>query len=136
VVDYVDAGALVVSAGVDPGKIAATVAATLEELARLRDEPVPSDELARAKAYLGGRLDLRLEETRNVASWLGGQEALHDKVLTPDEALAELGSVTAERVHDLAGKLFRDEMLRLAVVAPPRRGRKLESLLSLPGGAA
>jgi predicted Zn-dependent peptidase len=81
-------------------------------------------------------MELRLEETRNVASWLGGQEALHDKVLTLDEALAELESVTSERVHQLAESLFRDEALRLAVVAPPRRGRKLESLLRLPEGAA
>jgi predicted Zn-dependent peptidase len=136
IIDYADAGALIVSAGVDPGKISPTVAATLVELARLRDEPVPAEELARSKAYLGGRLELRLEETRHVASWLGGQEALHDKVLTPDEALAELQSVTVGRLHELARSLFRDEALRLAVVAPPRRGRKLETLLRLPGGAA
>ena len=136
IIDYVDAGALIVSAGVDPGKIAPTVAATLVELARLRDEPVPAEELARSKSYLGGRLELRLEETRHVASWLGGQEALHDKVLTLDDALAELESVTVERVHQLARSLFRDEALRLAIVAPPRRGRKLESLLRLPGSAA
>jgi hypothetical protein len=71
-----------------------------------------------------------------VASWLGGQEALHKQVLTLDEALVELESVTAERLHELAGSMFRDDALRLAVVAPPRRGPKLESLLRLPGGAA
>ncbi len=136
IVDYADAGALIVSAGVDPGKIGPTIEATLVELARLRDEPVPADELARSKSYLGGRLELRLEETRNVASWLGGQEALHDKVLDLDEALAELASVTSERLQELAVTLIRDEGLRLAVVAPPRRGRKLETLLRLPGGTA
>jgi predicted Zn-dependent peptidase len=136
IVDYADAGALIVSAGVDAGKIGPTVEASLVELARLRDEPVPEEELARSKSYLGGRMELRLEETRNVASWLGGQEALHEKVLDLDQALAELNSVTVERIQQLAVGLFRDDALRLAVVAPPRRGRKLESLLRLPGGAA
>jgi predicted Zn-dependent peptidase len=136
IVDYADAGALAVSAGVDPDRIEPAVTAILEEMVRLRDEPVPAQELARAKAYLGGRLELRMEETRNLASWLGGQEALHDRVLTLEEALAELEAVTTERIGQLAAALIRDEALRLAVVAPPHRGRGLEPLLHIPGGVA
>ena len=71
-----------------------------------------------------------------MASWLGGQEALHDRVLTLDQALAELNAVTSEGILSLARRLINDDGLRLAVVAPPRRGRRLESLLRLPGGAA
>ena len=136
VVDYADTGAFVVSAGVDPDKIAPAVAAILTEMARVRDEIVPEDELARSKRYLGGRLELRMEETRNLASWLGGQEALHERVLTLEEALAELTAVTSDGIHALAGRMIRDDGLRMAVVAPPRRGRRLESLLRLPGSAA
>jgi predicted Zn-dependent peptidase len=136
VIDYADAGAFVVSAGVDPDKIAPTVAAILAEMARLRDEIVPAEELARYKRYLAGRLELRMEETRHVASWLGGQEALHEKVLTLEGALEELEAVTAEGIQTLAARLIREDGLRLAVVAPPRRGRRLESLLRLPGGTA
>jgi predicted Zn-dependent peptidase len=136
IVDYADAGALIVSAGVDPEKIGPTTTAILAELALLRDEAVPADELARSKAYLGGRLELRMEETRHLASWLGGQEALHDRVLTLDQALAELEAVTSDGILALARSLVSDEVLRLAVVAPPRAGRRLESLLRLPGGGA
>ncbi len=136
IVDYADAGAFIVSAGVDPDRIAPAVAAILEEMARLRDEVVPAAELALSKRYLAGRLELRMEETRHLASWLGGQEALHEKVLTLDEALAELNAVTSEGINALAQRLVRDDGLRLAVVAPARRGRRLESLLRLPGGPA
>lgn len=136
IVDYADTGAFVVSAGVDPDRIAPAVAAILDELARVRDEVVPEDELARSKRYLGGRLELRMEETRNLASWLGGQEALHERVLTLEEALAELNAVTSDGIHALAGRMIRDDGLRMAVVAPPRRGRRLESLLRLPGSVA
>ena len=136
VVDYADTGAFVVSAGVDPDRIAPAVAAILTEMARVRDEIVPEDELARSKRYLGGRLELRMEETRNLASWLGGQEALHERVLTLEEALAELNAVTSDGIHALAGRMIRDDGLRMAVVAPPRRGRRLESLLRLPGSVA
>jgi predicted Zn-dependent peptidase len=136
IVDYADAGAFIVAAGVDPDRIAPAVAAILEEMARVRDEAVPAAELALSKRYLAGRLELRMEETRHLASWLGGQEALHEKVLTLDEALAELNAVTSEDINALARRLIRDDGLRLAVVAPARRGRRLESLLRLPGGAA
>ena len=136
VVDYADTGAFVVSAGVDPDRIAPAIAAILEELARVRDEAVPDEELARAKRYLAGRMELRMEETRHVASWLGGQEALHERVLTMDQALGELNAVTSDGIHALSRRLIRDDGLRLAVVAPARRGRRLESLLRLPGGAA
>ena len=49
-VDYADAGALEVSAGVDPASLPAALEAILAELARLRDELVPDAELTRPSA--------------------------------------------------------------------------------------
>src|SRR6202795_2395207 len=97
-VDYADAGALEISAGVDPAQLPAAIEAILAELVRLRDEPVPAGELAKAKRYLAGGVDWRMDDPRHVASWIGGQEALHDRVLTLDEALAEVEAVDAEGV--------------------------------------
>ena len=131
-IDYADAGALEVSAGVDPAAMPAAIKAILAELARLRDELVPADELAKAKRYLSGGLELRMDDTRHVASWIGGQEALHDRVLTLDEALARVDAVDPEGVQRLAARLFRDDALRLAAVAPARHLRGLEAQLCLP----
>lgn len=132
VVEYADAGAIQVSAGVDPGRVGRALDAILRELALLRDEPVGADELAKAKAYLSGGLELRMEETRHLASWIGGQEAMHDRVLTLDDALAEVEQVTVADVARLAGRLFRGEALRLAVVGPGRSLRGLDRHLKLP----
>jgi predicted Zn-dependent peptidase len=131
-VDYADAGALEVSAGVDPAALREALAAILTELVRLRDEPVPAEELDKAKRYLSGGLELRMDETRHVASWIGGQEALHDRVLTVDEALAAIAAVTADDIQRVAGALVRDDGLRLAAVAPARYLRGLERYLRLP----
>jgi predicted Zn-dependent peptidase len=106
--------------------------AILGELARLRDEHVPADELEKAKRYLSGGLELRMDETRHVASWVGGQEALHDRVLTVDEALAAIDAVSADDIQRVAATLVRDEGLRLAAVAPARYLRGLERSLRLP----
>jgi len=132
IVSYADVGVVSVYAGVDPGKIRPTIAAVLEEFARLRYERVPDPEILKVKAYLAGRLELRLDETRYLASWIGTQEALHDRVMTPDEALAAIEAVTAEQVADLAGRLFHEEGLRLALVAPAGKGRALERTLRIP----
>jgi predicted Zn-dependent peptidase len=131
-VDYADAGAVEVSAGVDPGGLPAAIDAILAELARLRDEDVPETELAKAKAYLSGGLELRMDETRHLASWIGGQEALHDKVLTLEEALAEVAAVSSADIRRVANELFTDDGLRGAVVAPARYARGLERRLRLP----
>jgi predicted Zn-dependent peptidase len=131
-VDYADAGGVEVSAGVDPGGLPAALDAILAELGRLRDEEVPDQELEKAKAYLSGGLELRMDETRHLASWVGGQEALHDRVLTLEEALAEVAAVGARDVRRVANDLFVDDGLRLAVVAPARYSRGLERRLRLP----
>ena len=131
-VDYADAGAIEISAGVDPEALDDALGAIMVELARLRDEPIPADELGRAKRYLSGGLELRMDETRHVASWIGGQEALHDRVLTVDEALAEISAVTADDIQRLAAALVLDEGLRLAAVAPARSLRGLDRHLRLP----
>jgi predicted Zn-dependent peptidase len=132
-VEYADAGALEISAGVDPAQLPAAIEAILAEVSRIAAEPVPAEELAKAKAYLAGGLELRMDDTRHLASWVGGQEALHDRVLTLDEALAALEAVTSDEILRVAGGIVRDEGLRMAVVAPARYLRGLDRRLRLPG---
>jgi predicted Zn-dependent peptidase len=132
VVEYADAGALQVAAGVDPGRVGRTIDAILRELATLRDEVIGPEELAKAKAYISGGLELRMEETRHLASWIGGQEALHEKVMTLDDALGAIAEVTVEDLSRLARSLFREEVLRLSVVAPSKALRGLDRHLRLP----
>jgi predicted Zn-dependent peptidase len=135
-VEYADAGVLEISAGVDPLQLTGAIEAILAELARLRDDLVGDEELAKAKAYLAGGLELRFDETRHVAAWIGGQEALHEQVLTLDQALDAIAAVDARAIRALAAELFHDELLRLAVVAPARYLRGLERCLHFPGVAA
>lgn len=130
-VEYADAGALEISAGVDPAQLPAAIEAILTELARLAAEPVPAEELAKVKAYLAGGLELRMDDTRHLASWLGGQEALHERVYTLEEALAALEAVSSQAILRLAGELVRDDALRMAVVAPARHLRGIERHLRL-----
>src|SRR6185437_7640664 len=67
IVEYADAGALQITAGVDPARVGRALDGILRELASLRDTIVEGDELDKAKAYLSGGLELRMEETRHLA---------------------------------------------------------------------
>lgn len=125
-----DTGSHVVFAGVDTKKANQTVQAILQELAKLRDG-VPEEELIRAKESMKGRLLLRLEDTRAVASWTGAQELLRNSILTVDEALALIDSVTSEDIRRVAGYLFVKERLNLAIVGPYRSEDRFLNLLDI-----
>lgn len=128
---YHDTGCFVTYAGVDPGRTAPALRAILTELARLRVEPVPEDELQRAKEYTKGRMALRLEDTHSVASWLGGQEALRGSVMELDDVMARLDAVTAADVQRVARDLFQEDWLRLALIGPHKEPAEFERLLTL-----
>ena len=130
--DYADTGILQVYMGVDADDVVPAMRTVLAELSRLRDEPVPPAELERARNFTLGRLELRLEESRSMASFLGSQEALHDRVMTMDEVIEALRSVTAEDIQAVAGRLFRDELLCGAVIGPNLESGSLEGALRLP----
>ncbi len=119
------------ASSVEPSHTAPALRAILAELARLRTDAVPEDELQRAKEYTKGRMALRLEETHSVASWLGGQEALRGQVLEVDEVLARIDAVTQADVQRVANSLFQDEWLRLALIGPASNEAELDRLLAL-----
>ena len=126
---YRDTGAVVVYCGVDPTKADEAVKAILGELRNIK-ETIPEEELASAKSFVGGRLLLRMEDTRAVMGWMGGQEILLDRVLSPDEVVERLNQVTAEQITEVARKLIVPEAYSLAVVGPYRSEARFRKLLA------
>jgi predicted Zn-dependent peptidase len=126
-----DSGGLTVCAGVEPGNLRKTVTATLKQLARFKNELVSEAEVTKAKELSKGRLLLRMEDSRNVNGWVGGQEILTNKIMTVDEAVEVVDAVTAEQIRDVARELLVGERLRMAVVGPIGQDEQLEKLLKL-----
>jgi predicted Zn-dependent peptidase len=125
---YQDTGAMVAYAGVEPNKVRQTVEALVEEMNRMK-RPTPEQELSKAKEFWKGRMILRLEDTRGIASWIGAQELLLDQVLTVDEVIAIIDRLKSEDVERAAQALFTDDRLSLAVIGPVPDGDKLGELL-------
>ncbi|RJO62437.1 MAG: insulinase family protein [Dehalococcoidia bacterium] len=124
-----DTGSLIVYAGVDTSKARLALAAIIKELMRFKEETISPPELSKAKEMSKGQLALRLEDSRHVAGWLGGQETLTGRILTLDDVNEIVDSVKAEDIKHLAHNLINRSKMRLAVVGPLQKPEQLSKLI-------
>lgn len=101
----------------------------LDEYRKIREEKVAEDELSRAKESMKGRLALSLEGSDDLAFYVGGEEVLTGKPMTPEEVYGKIDSVTADEVRTVAQEIFIPERLNLAVIGPYKDKQKFEPLL-------
>jgi predicted Zn-dependent peptidase len=128
---YSDAGSLTIYAATEPSRTEVALRTILHELTQLC-QGIPEEEITKAKEFSKGRLLLRMEDTRSIAGWLGGQELLMEQILTVDEVIAKIDAVTPDELKQMAQKLVISDKLSLAVVGPIHKGEeRLESLLKL-----
>ena len=113
---YSDSGALTVYAGTARESAALVIRSVIEELRRMKQEPVTAEELRRAKDHLKGSLMLSLESTSSRMSHLARQEMYFQKFFTMDELLRAVEGVTSEEVHAIAREFFTDEHLAITVL--------------------
>jgi predicted Zn-dependent peptidase len=124
-----DTGSLTVYAGVDTGKLELALNAILKELNHLRSEQISETELSKAKEQAKGHLLLRLEDSRSVSGWHGGQEIMKSEILTVDEVVEKIDTVTAGSINRLAAELISPEKLRLAIVGPVKETAALRKII-------
>ncbi|MFC1897400.1 M16 family metallopeptidase [Chloroflexota bacterium] len=127
---FLDSGSLTISAGVESKNLSTVIKAILEQLVLLR-EIVPESELSKAKELSKGRLLLSLEDSRNVAGWVGGQEILTGRILSIDQIVPIIDAITTDELKQLAQELLVGSRLRLAVVGRVAEDKPLEKLLKL-----
>ena len=114
----------------EPKNLLTVIKAILEQLSLLR-ETVPESELSKAKELSKGRLLLGMEDSRNVAGWVGGQEILTERILSVDQVVSIIDAITADELKQLAQELLVGSRLRLAVVGRVAEDKPLEGLLKL-----
>ncbi|UCH51839.1 MAG: insulinase family protein [Chloroflexota bacterium] len=127
---FADSGAVIIHAGVDPGRAEDAIKAIIDQTAKLK-EKISQDELKKAKEIAKGRLLLSLESSRNVAAWLGVQELLLNHILTTDEVISMVEAVTTEDLKRVAQQLLTSEKLNLDIVGPVKDEEHMAKLLKL-----
>jgi predicted Zn-dependent peptidase len=127
---YTDAGSLYSQAGVDIARSEEAVETIVREFRRLVDEPVPAEELEKARALAKGRFVLRLESPQGMIVYGLGRQVLGDPALEPEDVLAGLDAVTAEDVQRVANDVIASHGLNLALIGPFEDAAPFEALLS------
>ena len=125
-----DTGSFSIYAGVEPRNLEVAVKAIVEQLSLLK-EPIVEEELSKAKELSRGRMLLRMEDSRNVASWHGAQEILNNEIYTVEEIESIINTITIDDIMRVAKELLVSDKLRLAVVGPVSNEDRLAELLKI-----
>lgn len=129
---YTDHGHLAITTGVDKKRVEEVVGEILQELDRLKKEPVPERELVKAKDYLVGTMYLELESSDSIAEFYGYQMALRRPLQTPEEFSEKIKKVTAEDIMRVAQNVILNSRLNLAVIGDVSSSDMLKKKLILP----
>jgi predicted Zn-dependent peptidase len=127
---YTDAGSLYSQAGVDIDRIDEAVSTIATELRRAAEEPIPADELEKARNFAKGRFVLQLETPQGLIMHGLRREVLEGQTVEPEDVLAALDAVTADDVQRVAQDVIAGKALKLAVIGPFDDPERFEKLLA------
>jgi len=125
---YTDAGSLYAQSGVDINRIDEAVSTIVEQFRLLAAEPVPPDELEKARNFTKGRFVLQLESPHGTIMFGLRREVLEGQATEPADVLAALDAVTAEDLERVSREIL-DSGFRLAVIGPFDDAERFERLL-------
>jgi predicted Zn-dependent peptidase len=126
---YTDAGSLYAQSGVDINRIDEAVTTIVEQFKLLAEEPVPSDELEKARNFSKGRFVLQLESPHGTIMFGLRREVLEGRVDEPQAVLDALDAVTAEDLQRVAQDIV-DDGPYLSVIGPFDDAERFEKLLA------
>jgi predicted Zn-dependent peptidase len=111
-----DTGSLCIYAGVAVDKTQETLALTMAELRRLKQETVGDAELKRAKDQLKSNIVLGLESSSSRMANLARQQMYFGRFFGVEEITREIEAVTPDDVKRLACEIFRPEAMALTLL--------------------
>ncbi len=126
---YSDCGYLTAVAGVKNEKLEEALLAVLEEFRKIKEEKIPASEIKKAIDLTSGRLAIQLEASDDVANWYGFQTILKKEVISPEQFLKKIKSVTADDLQKVAKQIFQPKNLNLALIGPIKDQKKLLAIL-------
>jgi predicted Zn-dependent peptidase len=127
---YTDAGSLYSQAGVDIARADEAVETIAQQFRRIAEEPVPAEELDKARALAKGRFVLRLENPQGMTMFGLSREVLEGQAVEPDEILAGLDAVTVDDLSRVAQDVIASNGINLALIGPFEDAERFEALLS------
>ena len=113
---YEDAGTFVVYGGTNPSKFAEVRKLVDIEFEKIRTQPVPEDELTRAKRMLKGGIVMGMENTSTRMRRLASNEMVFGEQIPIEEVVAKIDAVTSEQVLAVAQDLVKSSVINTTAV--------------------
>jgi predicted Zn-dependent peptidase len=118
---YEDSGQVGLYLGTRAENLTEALAVVGAELTRLRSQPASSEELARAKENLKGRVVLALESTGARMSRLGSEVLAGAPLLSLDEVVERIDAVSLDDLEALVEELWGTGRLSAGGIGPDER---------------
>jgi predicted Zn-dependent peptidase len=126
---YTDAGSFAAQAGVDLNRIDDAISTIVRELRGIAAEPVPAEELEKARSFSKGRFALQLESPHGTVMFGLRREVLLGEAEEPEETIAGINAVTVEDVQRVAQDVIAGRLF-LALVGPFDDPARFENLIA------
>ncbi|BBO69148.1 peptidase M16 [Desulfosarcina alkanivorans] len=128
---YTDTGMLGVCTAVDPKDIETSVDLIINEVRRLKRDPVPAEVLADAKEFTKGNLLMAAESPDNQMARLAQNEFYFGRTLPIQSVIDNIDAVTAPDLQALAEDLWDGGRAALTMVGPGADGTDFSGQLTL-----
>ncbi len=127
-----DTGLFGCSAGVDSKRAEEAIKVSKAVFTDLLSKKAKIDtkELSRAKEYIRGKTLLSLEGSNSVAQFFGLRKLLKNEIISVEESLAKINSITIEEIERVAESIIRENELRLAIIGNFKNEEKLRLAMS------
>ena len=121
-----DTGAVYISSGLDQGRLQEAFRVIKAEIKKISSLPVTKKELADAKNCLSGHLTLAMEDSRVQAEWFAEKFWFDSNLESFTGMVKKIRKVTAAQILRLAKEIFREDIMRVAVISSKEKSNILK----------
>ncbi|WP_069649556.1 M16 family metallopeptidase [Caloranaerobacter ferrireducens] len=118
---YKDTGMFTIYAGLNPNYVTTVLQLITEEIDKIKNGGLTSNEVYKSKEQLKGNYILGLESTSSRMSSMGKSELLHGKMYKPKEILNMIDNVQKEDVERIAKEVLDFNKLNISFVGDVNR---------------
>jgi predicted Zn-dependent peptidase len=115
---YTETGAFNIYAGCSTENVGEVLAIIREQLGAITTTGITDEELARAVGHVRGSLVLSMEEPGASMSHLGKSELCLGEILTMEQMIARVESVTQDQIREVASSVLGGSPWSLVVLGP------------------
>jgi len=128
---YHDTSLFEISSACLPEKLPLLVREIMSILAELRNTPVSSDELTKAKRRYARDLEAGYDDVESLCSWFGGTSLFSARPRSPEQRFRRLAAVTPGQIQRVANQVLRPAGMAAVVVGHLDRSlsQKVERIL-------